>query len=94
MRLIWSAPALDDLRGIDDWLTREASAGVALRNLAAIRFRAKFLQDFPRGGRPLQNGQRVLVVYDTPYLIRYQIIDRVVSVVRVHHEREGWLLDP
>ncbi len=46
-RIVWSIPALEDLRSIDDWLTREASSDYAVRVLAAIRFRAKFLQDLP-----------------------------------------------
>lgn len=94
MRVIWSPPALDDLRGIDDWLTREAPPGFALRTLASVRHRARFLEDFPRGGRPIADGHRILRVHETPYLIRYRIVDAVVEVIRVHHEREDWQLEP
>ena len=94
MQIIWSTPAEDDLRALNDWLTREASPEYAARTLVAIRSRAKFLEDFPHGGRPHQDDTRVLRVFDTPYLLRYQIIDDVVSVLRLHHERENWFLDP
>lgn len=94
MRIVWTTPALDDLRSIDDWLTREAKPALAVRTLAKIRHRARFLEDFPHGGRPLKKGQRALRVYDTPYLIRYRILGHVVQVIRVHHEREDWQLDP
>lgn len=83
MRVIWSIPARDDLRDIDEWLTREARPGTAVRILSAIRLRSKFPEDFPRGGRPHRNETRILRVLGTPYLLRYRIVDRVVEVLRV-----------
>jgi len=94
MRVKWTRPALSDVRDIDDWLTREASPEVAVRLVSSIRSRALFLQDFPHGGRPLQNGHRVLRVTDSPYLLRYRISRNAVEVLRVHHEREDWQLEP
>lgn len=94
MQIDWSTPALDDLRGIDEWLSREAEPELAVRILTAIRTRSTFLENFPRGGRPYRDGQRVLRVFDTPYLIRYRIVGNVVQVLRVHHERENWRIDP
>lgn len=94
MRIDWSGPALDDLRAIDDWLSREASPDYAIRTLSAIRMRSKFLEDFPHGGRPHRGTHRILRVFDTPYLIRYQISGEIVEVVRVHHERENWFVEP
>ena len=93
-RVSWTAPANADLRGINNWLRQETTSRFAIQTLAAIRFRAKFLEDFPRGARPLKDGTRVLRVLQTPYLIRYRIVDDVVQVLRIHHEREDWLLEP
>lgn len=92
--MIWSPLALDDVRGISHWLERKASPDTALRIVGAIRHRAQFLERFPHGGRPYGVAQRVLRVFDTPYLIRYRIKDDVVEVIRVHHEREDWQLEP
>ena len=91
-KIDWTGPALSDLREIEAWLEREASPEFSLRTLTAIRFRAKFLGDFPRGGRPHRDGERILRVFDTPYLIRYRILPEIkaVQVLRVHHEREDW----
>lgn len=94
MRIEWTSPALNDLRGIDDWVSRETDAELAVRILTAIRSRARFLENFPRGGRPHRNGQRVLRVFGTPYLIKYRIVGDRVQVLRVHHEREGWFVAP
>jgi toxin ParE1/3/4 len=93
MRIIWAPLALEDVRGISDWLKRDASPGTALRIVGNIRRRARFLENFPRG-RPHGLNQRVLRVLDTPYLIRYRIKNDVVEVIRVHHEREDWQLEP
>ena len=95
MRLIeWTLSARADLRSIEAWLEREATAESALATLIAIRARAQFLADFPHGGRPHRDGTRVLRVFHTPYLIRYRIGDDRVTVLRVHHEREDWFVEP
>jgi plasmid stabilization system protein ParE len=90
----WTGPALTDLRNIDAWLDDVASPAVAERILSAIHRRARFLENFPHGGRPSQNGNRVLLVFGTPYLILYRIVGGHVQVLRVHHEREDWLIEP
>lgn len=93
-RVRWTAPSLGDLRRIDDWLTQEASPDFAIRTLAGVRFRSKFLVDFPRGGRPYRRGTRVLRVLDTPYLIHHRITgDFTVQVLRVYQEREDWQVE-
>jgi plasmid stabilization system protein ParE len=94
MQIDRTTPALDDLRGIDDWFSQEAGPARAIRVLSANCFRSKFLEDFPRGGRPHRDGQRVLRVFDTPFLIRYRIVGDMVQVLRVHHEREDWFIEP
>ena len=90
MILEWARPAVDDLRGIEGWLEEKATPAFAVRTLVAIRARALFLENFPHGGRPHADGTRVLVVYGTPYLIRYRILESVAQVLRIHHAREDW----
>lgn len=90
MRIVWSILAREDLRIIDEGLLREASPEISVRILSAIAARATFLANFPHGGRPYRNGQCVLRVYDTRYLIRHRIRGEDVEVIRVHHEREDW----
>lgn len=91
----WSIAARDDLREIDAWLEREASPQFAIVTLAAIRERAGFLANFPRGGRPHADGTPILRVLGTPYLIHYHLDGRQqVDVLRVYHEREDWQIQP
>ncbi len=90
MQVDWTDLAREDLRGINVWLVKEASGDLAVRILAAIRHRSTILEDFPHSGRPHQDGTRVLRVYDTPYLLRYRIMEGAAQILRVHHERENW----
>jgi plasmid stabilization system protein ParE len=93
-RVGWTPASRSDLAQIDDWLTNEADPHFAVRTLATIRYRANFLIDFPRGGRPYRGNTRILRVLDTPYLIHYRIVgDLEVEVLRVYHERENWQVE-
>lgn len=92
--LKWTGPATEDLWAIDGWLEENASGEIALATLAAIRFRADFLLDFPHGGRPIGEGIRVLRVIDTPHLIFYQISGDTVEILRIRREREDWFVEP
>ena len=90
-RLAWTAPALADLRGIDEWLTAHRDGEFAARTLASVRARARFLEGFPHGGRPiLKDDFRILRVSDTPYLIIYRIVGEQLQLLRIRHEREDW----
>lgn len=92
--LIWSAPARRDLQEINAWLREHRSPELAVRRLTAFRDRADFLTRFPHAGRPGGDGLRVLKVYDTPYLLVYQVAERTVEIVRIRHEREDWRISP
>jgi toxin ParE1/3/4 len=89
-KIVWTAPARNDLIGIEKWLDEEAGSAVAVRVLSAIKFRCQFLQDFPHGGPPVGNNLRKLRIHDTPYLIVYRIQKSGIDVVRVFHERQDW----
>jgi plasmid stabilization system protein ParE len=92
----WTGPARNDLRAIDRWLERETSPEFAFHILVTIRTRARFLENFPRGGRPYRDGLRIFRVSGTPYLLRYRIVAEtgMVQILRVHHEREDWIVEP
>jgi toxin ParE1/3/4 len=93
-KVVWTVAARGNLRGIDRWLEREATPAIAIAALATIRARSHFLVDFPHGRRPLKDGTRILRVLGTAYPIRHQISDDAITMLRVHHEREDWAVDP
>lgn len=92
--LVWTQPAVEDVDGIDRWLTANVRGEIAIDMLSAIRLRAHFLESFPHGGRPIGEGIRVLRVIGTPYLILYRIEGEGVQVLRIRHEREDWFVEP
>lgn len=90
-KLNWTRTSLADLDHIDEWLSREASPETAVRMLTAIRDRANFLLDFPRGGPPLaEAGFRTLRIHQTPYLFLYRVMEDAIEILRVYHGRENW----
>jgi len=72
---------------------RNASGEIALATLAAIHRRARFLENFPRGGRPTGGGNRILRVINSPHLIIYRIIGEKVEILRIRHESEDWQIE-
>ena len=90
MILDWTDQALADLTSVDDWLYRNASPDVAVKQLDRIRFRARSLQDFPRRGAKLGEDWRVMGVAGTSYLLVFRVIDDGVQILRIRHIREDW----
>lgn len=91
--LTWTPAATDDLWSIDDWLSENASSEIALATLAGIHQRARFLENFPRGGRPIGEGKRVLRVINSPHLIIYRLAGDNVDILRIRHESEDWQIE-
>jgi toxin ParE1/3/4 len=89
-KIIWAKSAQNDLQRIERWLERERSPQYAVQILVALRFRCKFLEDFPHGGSPMSDGLRKLRVPDTGYIMMYRLRMEVTEIVRVFHEREDW----
>jgi plasmid stabilization system protein ParE len=89
-KVIWAVTAQNDLHRIERWLERERSPEYAVQILEALRFRCKFLEDFPHGGSPISEGLRKLRVPDTGYIMVYRLVTGATEVIRVFHEREDW----
>lgn len=91
--IVWSKPALEDLRRINAYLNRESDHRTAANILATIRFRLITLQDFPHAGPPVE-GQpfRSFIIRGTPYVVAYRLRSGRVEILRLHHQRENWRL--
>jgi addiction module RelE/StbE family toxin len=86
--ILWSGPALDDLRSIKDYVSRDKPK--AARRLAERISRCVLdLAEFPEAGRPVpefpDSGYREVIV--APYRIIYEVTDDRVIVLRVWHGR-------
>lgn len=82
MRVTWSPAARSDLDRTGTWLDDNRGLSFSADMLELIYRRSRFLEDFPHGGRPLIG------------LIVYRLHLEAADVVRVHHEREDWLVEP
>ena len=90
MRLIWSDPAVADLRGINDYL-RQHDPRAAITALRAINAKAKLLRRFPGLGPPVDEARRYVSVSRTPYVLVYVIKPDRVEIHRVYDSRQDWL---
>ena len=92
-KVIWRARALADVERLIVFL-QERDRVAAQRAAGVLQAGAKLLREFPRGGRPLQDGtgRRELVIPfgDGAYVLRYRMADDgTIVVLRVWHGREN-----
>jgi toxin ParE1/3/4 len=90
-RVVWSAPALDDVDAVAVYIARDSSsyaAAVARRIIEATRQ----LRDFPHSGRTLpeldDESIRELLVYS--YRIIYRVQAEVVTIAAVVHAKQSF----
>ena len=83
--VIWTEPAVADLRGIYLWTADRANRDVALRFVQRIEGMAEQLIDYPRRGRPrdeIRPGLRS-IPFERSVTIFYHVVGDDVQVVRV-----------
>lgn len=86
--ILWTGPALQDLRDIRDWVERDSSD--AARRLAAkIREGVDRLARFPSSGRvvPEIGIDRYREVIIRPYRVIYETRNNALVILRVRHSR-------
>jgi toxin ParE1/3/4 len=88
--LLWAGPALDDLREIREYVSRDNPS--ATKKLAdSIRESVLRLREYPKSGRVVPElpelGYREVIV--APCRIVYQIQQKRVVVLRVWHGRRA-----
>ena len=90
MRVRWTIPAVDQLKGIFDYIAadnREAARRTVIRIRQAIQRTAKM----PYSGRLGRvAGTREITVPGTPYVVAYKILERMIHVLAVYHGAQEW----
>jgi toxin ParE1/3/4 len=90
MRAAWTAPALRDIEGIGDYISRE-NAAAADRIVARVFEQADMLRFHPSMGRPGRvPNTRELVVTGAPFIVPYRVRDEVVEILSVFHGARKW----
>lgn len=90
----WSAEAIADLEAIDDyWMSYGEER--AEQVIARIENAAAFLSTMPHAGPAIRRSTaRKWRVAQTMYLLVYRVLDERIDVLRVHHGREDWQVEP
>ena len=82
-RVVWSLLAVEDLRGIRDYI-EQFNPSAAARMATQLAEKAESLAEFSERGRPIGGGRRELTVV-WPYVIRYRVEPARVVILRIRH---------
>jgi addiction module RelE/StbE family toxin len=90
MRVLWTRPAADDLRGIARYIRRD-NPSAARRVATTIFATGNCLDSMPLRGRPGRiPGTPELVFAGWPYILVYQVTENTVDILRVYHGAQDW----
>ncbi len=91
MRLLWTRPALSDLRALHAYIAKD-NERAAHAMVARIVDRAeRQLLTMPESGRPGRIAKtRELVLSGTPYILPYRVIGDTIEILRVFHSARRW----
>jgi addiction module RelE/StbE family toxin len=89
-RILWTGPALDDLRAIRDYVSRDRPDAASMLARSILQ-KVSRLRDHPLSGRLVPElselGYREVIV--APYRIVYEVQKSRVVILRVWHGRRG-----
>ena len=90
MRVRWTAPAADDLAGIQSYL-QEHYPQFAEPTVRTIYERIRSLKASPYRGRPgHREGTRELPLTPLPCVVVYSLKPGAVEILHIHHGAQDW----
>jgi len=85
VKIVWTEPARQDLRGIFEYIAEE-NPRAASALLTEIKERVTILQHTPQLGRKGRvEGTRELVLSGTHYLLPYRVKNQTLQILAVFH---------
>jgi toxin ParE1/3/4 len=101
MKLLWTGPALSDLRALRADVAAEGERAADAMVARIVDRAERQLSRLPESGRPLPSLPRVrgkegkgqtreLVISGTPYVLPYRVIGDTVHILRVFHSARRW----
>jgi toxin ParE1/3/4 len=95
MKLLWTAPALSDLRALRANMAKDGERA-ANAMIARIVDRAeRQLSRLPESGPAGRTAKaRELAISGTPYVLPYRIVGDTVHILRVFHSARRWPEEP
>ena len=85
-KVIWSELALDDLKSIHDYISKDSMI-YANRVIEKIIQRIDQLESFPKSGRvvPELNNNSIRELIQNNYRIIYKVTTQEIFIVSIHH---------
>ena len=91
MNIYFAGPANADLKNIEDYI-REDNPTAAVSTVRCIVESTKRLSLFPNMGRLGRSvNTRELIISGTPYIVKYQLRQDRIIILRVLHAARKWL---
>lgn len=91
MRIQWTEKARQDLNHIEQYISEDNPIAALKTVITIINSVESNLSVHPGIGRPGQYPQtRELVITGTPYVVPYQVVGEIVSIIRVLHGAMQW----
>ncbi len=85
MPIKWLRKALRNVEQAHDYIARDNQAA-AVHVVLKIQAAVAQLADSPLIGRPGRvEGTRELVIFQTPYIVIYQVRGKIVHIIRILH---------
>ncbi len=105
MRLLWTGPALSDLRALHADIAKDGERAADAMVARMVDRAERQLSRLPESGRPLPSlprtrgregrGQtRELVISGTPYVLPYRVMGDTIHILRVFHSARRWPDEP
>ncbi len=91
MRLLWTRPALSDLRALHASIAKDNERAADAMVARIVDRAERQLLRMPESGRPGRIAKtRELVLSGTPYILPYRVIGDTIEILRVFHSARRW----
>jgi toxin ParE1/3/4 len=91
MRLLWTGPALSDLRAVHGDMANDGESAANAMVARIVDRAERQLSRLPEsGGAGRVVKTRELVVSGTPYVLSYRIVGDTIHILRIFHSARRW----
>ncbi len=91
MRLLWTGPALSDLRSLHADIAKDGERAANAMVARIVGRAERQLSRLPESGGPGRIAKtRELVISGTPYVLPYRIVGDAIHILRVFHSARRW----
>jgi toxin ParE1/3/4 len=91
MKLLWTGPALSDLRALRAHVAKDGERAADAIIARIVDQAERQLSRLPDSGRPGRIAKaRELAIPGTPYILPYRVVGDAVHILRVFHSARRW----